>query len=698
MGRKKKGTAVDLKAKNSSGVEEQDDLGLGLGFEFGTESSETPPELLVAQERGRAQGDRGKRAAVGGLDTSGDMTSGIGLQYPGASPGGGFLASPEVITLRASVNDKDIELIDLRRQLQKTLLEVKSVKEEVKASDEEKRDLQRKHAQSTLKLEKEVLSKNEQVRKLSKDLRQANEDSSAHQRKLKEVSKEKNQRIDLLKEEFKVQLDAAKRHQREREEGEEQVLRLKRDLSLVKHEKKLGEDLSRNEHERLKRRMQELGDQLDQATKDCARLRGTAASKDAEIKRLRREAEEKDSRLQAAAAASAQGLPPSSWGLGGGGPESSGHRDPQMFSVPSSLTQIAQQSKLGFELHEREQRKKVDAMQKSLYKLQEKLDSRVSTCRKYKEAGRTLQRKVASLEAERYSKQSMIDALEKRINTLDQEMESACQQLHESKRDGERLQSEFEREIEKREEAAHEALREKEAVVELLEKERRNVEAMMAEVSKLRGKEREMEMTLNETASAYRLQKEELSSLQSNASNLMRRLTSADEHIEKMGSLLKEKDLDAERSRSKYQEMQALIERQEHELNGMRMQYESQMKRMQMQRQELDKFKTSHFSTYNAGRSARTMYQEHDPSDATESRIQDGQEEQIAYLRSELNRSMQREKKLILNIQDREKKLENAEKYLGNMDKGKARARRKASLRWAPNNNVYVSIFSAGSR
>lgn len=676
MGRKKKGTASDLKAKNPSGVEEQDHL--GLGSEFGTESPETPE--LFAQERGRAQGDREKKA-VRGLDTLGDMTSGIGLQYPGASPGGGFLASPEVITLRASVNDKDIELIDLRRQLQKTLLEVKSVQEEVKASDEEKKDLQRKHAQSTLKLEKEVLSKNEQIRKLSKDLRQANEDFSAHQRKLKEVSKEKNQRIDLLKEEFKVQLDAAKRHQREREEGEEQVLRLKRDLSLVKHEKKLGEDLSRNEHERLKRRMQELSDQLDQATKDCARLRGTAASKDAEIKRLKKEVEEKDNRLQAAAAASAQGLPPSSWGLGGGGPELPGHRDAQIFSVPSSLSQIAQQSKLGFELHEREQRKKVDAMQKSLYKLQEKLDSRVSTCRKYKEAGRTLQRKVASLEAERYSKQSMIDALEKRINTLDQEMESTCQQLQESKRDSERLQSEFEREIEKKEEAAHEALREKEAVVELLEKERRNVEAMMAEVSKLRGKEREVEMTLSETASAYRLQKEELCSLQSNASNLMRRLTSADEHIEKMGSLLKEKDADAERSRSKYQEMQALIERQEHELNGMRIQYESQMKRMQMQKQELDKFKTSHFNNYNAARSARTMYQEHDPSDATESRFQDGQEEQIAYLRSELNRSMQREKKLILNIQDREKKLENAEKYLGNMDKGKARAQLNALLR-----------------
>ena len=30
---------------------------------------------------------------------------------------------------------------------------------------------------------------------------------------------------------------------------------------------------------------------------------------------------------------------------------------------------------------------------------------------------------------------------------------------------------------------------------------------------------------------------------------------------------------------------------------------------------------------------------------------------------------MQREKALILNIKDREKKLENAEKYLGNMDK-----------------------------
>ena len=95
---------------------------------------------------------------------------------------------------------------------------------------------------------------------------------------------------------------------------------------------------------------------------------------------------------------------------------------------------------------------------------------------------------------------------------------------------------------------------------------------------------------------------------------------------------------------------------------------------MQMQRQELDRFRTSQFiSTASAGR-ARSAH--HDSFSDTEvpgayQRSQEDQahDDQIAYLRSELNKSMQREKALILNIKDREKKLENAEKYLGNMDK-----------------------------
>ena len=51
-----------------------------------------------------------------------------GVQFSLASPGLGILASPEVISLRSSVNDKDIELLDLRRQLKKALKEVGTLK------------------------------------------------------------------------------------------------------------------------------------------------------------------------------------------------------------------------------------------------------------------------------------------------------------------------------------------------------------------------------------------------------------------------------------------------------------------------------------------------------------------------------------------------------------------------------------------
>ena len=240
-----------------------------------------------------------------------------------------------------------------------------------------------------LKLEKEILSKNEQIRSLGKDLRKSNEECSGHQNRVKEVSREKNQRIELLKEEFKVQLEAAKRHQREKEEVEERCLRLKRDLSLVRHEKKLAEDLSANEQERLRRRLKEVGEQLEQANKECARLRGKDAHKDGEVKRLRREVEEKDERIRELT----KGL-------------ASGPRAQTEASVPSGLDP---HSKLGFELYEREQRRKHDAMQQSLYRLQEKLDARVATSRKYKEAGRALQRKVAAMEAELSGRPALVD-------------------------------------------------------------------------------------------------------------------------------------------------------------------------------------------------------------------------------------------------------------------------------------------------
>ena len=572
-----------------------------------------------------------------------------------------FLTSPEVISLRASVNDKDIELIDMRRQLQKSLKEVRGLKNQLDEKEKERALSQKKHEQSVLKLERECHSKNDSIHKLNREARNLAEDLANTQKKLKDLTKEKNGRIDILKDEFKTQLDAAKKHLKDKEEAEEKVLKLRRDLSLIKHEKKLSEDLSNNEHARLKIRIQEITTQLDQATKDATRLRSQATQKDTEIKRLKQECEEKDKQLLLSTSQA---------------PAAQFHdvRDSSASHLlPSSLPQSR---RLEFELYEKEQRRKVEAMQQSLYKLQEKLDSRVQTSRKYKEAGRMLQRKVATLEAERYSKQSIIDALESRIDTLDKEMETTCQQLYETKKENDQLKAEFERELTKKEHVLREALKDKESAEHLADQERQRFEGIQAELSQLLDKNRKLDNQLMEIASISKSQKEELESLQTKSANLKRRGDSAEEHIEKLNGLLKEKDLDAERSRARYQEQQAMIERQEHELNGMRIQYESHLKKvsqvqsqMHSQRQELERFRHLHFNGHDPMRSRRTSYSREPLGDPVDAFQNDTYEDQLSYLKSELNRSMQREKALIFNIQDRDKKLENAEKYLGNMDK-----------------------------
>ena len=63
-------------------------------------------------------GDTGTREWKGKGTQRGAMEGGVQFS----------LASPEVISLRSSVNDKDIELLDLRRQLKKALKEVGTLK------------------------------------------------------------------------------------------------------------------------------------------------------------------------------------------------------------------------------------------------------------------------------------------------------------------------------------------------------------------------------------------------------------------------------------------------------------------------------------------------------------------------------------------------------------------------------------------
>lgn len=623
------------------------------------------------------------------------MSAASGLQYSNNSPLP-FTSmvpplSPEVISLQASVNDKDIDLIDLRRRLEASLREATTLKEELKVKDRERNAEARKHEQAVSSLEKELLARNDQIRKLTRESRQLSEDVASQQKKCKELAKDKNQRIEVLKDEFKTQLEAAKRHFQSKEDAEEKTSRLRRDLAVVKHEKKLGEDLAANEVGRLKGRISELVDKVDQATKDANRLKRESEKKSDEIRRLKQECEDKQQQL-AVAASQLQMLP---LHFGGSGLQERKENVPAASAQAGGIglggtgmglgmgigigMQQANRRRLEFELYEKEHRKKFEAMQQSMYRLQEKLDARVATSRKYKEAGRMLQRKVAELEAERYSKQQVVDALSSRIDKLDKELESTCEQLSDAKKSGDQMALDFERELKKRESVLKEALSQKESAESLVAHERQNLEAARIEADKLLDENRKMETELSETARAYRSQKDELESLQSQVSNLKRRLSSADGHIEKVNSLLKEKDLDAERSRTRYQDQQSMIERQEHELSGMRIQYENHLKKvsqvqsqMQAQRQELERFKSMHFefdpSNASAGRPRTTHH--YNPLNDTGGAFQsDTYDEQIAYLRSELDRSMQREKSLILNIQDREKKLENAEKYLGNMDK-----------------------------
>ncbi len=286
----------------------------------------------------------------------------------GAPSPAAFLASPEVISLRSSVNDKDIELLDLRQQLQKSLQDLRAAKVDLASKDKALSAQTKKHELAVSKLEKDILSKNENIRALSKEVRELGEDAQAQQKRLKDLAREKNQRIDVLKDEFRAQLDAAKRHQKGKEDGEERILKLKRDLSLAKHEKKLSEDLSQNEHARLKSRIQELTVCLDQSTKDCARLRGATAQKEVEVRRLRQECDDKEKHLLLAASQARF-------------PDASAYHAAGIFALherkenahldnPAAAAAAAASRRLDFELYEKEHRHKLESMQQSMYRLQ----------------------------------------------------------------------------------------------------------------------------------------------------------------------------------------------------------------------------------------------------------------------------------------------------------------------------------------
>jgi len=88
------------------------------------------------------------------------------------------------------------------------------------------------------------------------------------------------------------------------------------------------------------------------------------------------------------------------------------------------------------------------------------------------------------------------------------------------------------------------------------------------------------------------------------------------------------------------------------------------MKRMQQQRQELDRLKGSR----PFGSRRPSLVSDHGMESEPARDPAHRHDDQVAFLRAELSRSMQREKSLILNIQDRDQKIESAERYLGNME------------------------------
>ncbi len=233
----------------------------------------------------------------------------------------------------------------------------------------------------------------------------------------------------------------------------------------------------------------------------------------------------------------------------------------------------------------------------------------------------------------------------------------------------------------------------------LAERAKERAEALQEDAATVVAKHRALEHELAEVTAAHATQKHQIEAMQAQRSARERQLGQADAHIDKVSALLKEKDADAERAHTTYQEQQGMLERQEQELLSMRAQYETHMKKvarvqaqMESQEHELERLRG-----VSRGREAalsdfdldaapvRTRISHHHRQNplsggaggegleagvsAMDAAAAAAYDDQVAFLRAELNRSMHREKALILDIQDREKKLENAEQYLGNMDK-----------------------------
>ena len=117
-------SSVDLNVSDQAQTKSTSGFATTPRTEPGTPQTPTLVPSSKADSHWTKQG-RGREAYD---DATMDSGGALGLQYSQLSSPAGFLASPEVITLRASVNDKDIELLDLRRQLQKLLVESKATK------------------------------------------------------------------------------------------------------------------------------------------------------------------------------------------------------------------------------------------------------------------------------------------------------------------------------------------------------------------------------------------------------------------------------------------------------------------------------------------------------------------------------------------------------------------------------------------
>ena len=214
-------------------------------------------------------------------------------------------------------------------------------------------------------------------------------------------------------------------------------------------------------------------------------------------------------------------------------------------------------------------------------------------------------------------------------------------------------------------------------------------------------KTHEAEMRAGDLQRVCSTQEAQIQSMTSAMAALQFRCDDASGKANRAASLLEEREAELESFRAKDSEQQALISRQEHDLFTMKAQYEAHMEKivalqtqMQTQRQDLERIKHTRFYPADVTAHAHAHEHAHAPPQAVAVHAEEeyvipnsggnvgeglhlvglqhklrSKEEQIASLKSELERRVQRERALLSHIKDTEQKFQGVEQSLGNIDK-----------------------------